>query len=160
MARMTKREAGEFRGKIKAILAEPQHWRGYEDQRDWLWKLVRREENYYTSAEQKAVARIAYARTPFKGWAGYSISELARGASMYSADLGPDEQRFLKEAERASQLTMGEMGALVGLCIFAGMDVPRFDPGPNPYRYDDDEAELTTAQNPAQALARVIGADG
>jgi hypothetical protein len=68
MARMTKREANEFRGKIKSILAEPQHWRGYEDQRDWLWKLARREENYYTAAERKAVARIAYVRTPFKGW--------------------------------------------------------------------------------------------
>jgi hypothetical protein len=138
MARMTKREAEEFRQKIKSVLTEPHHWRGYEDQRDWLRKLLRREENYYTAAERNAVARIAFARTPFKGWAGFSIPELAKRASPYSADIGVDDERLLKEPEHASQLAMDDMSALVGLCIFAGMDIPRFDPGPNPYRYDDD----------------------
>jgi hypothetical protein len=138
MARMTKREAEEFRQKIKSILAEPHHWRSYEDQRDWLRKLLLREENYYTAAEQKAVDRIAFARTPFKGWAGFSISELAKRALRYSADIGESEEQLLKEAKHASQLAIDDMGALVGLCIFAGMDIPRFNPGPNPYRYDDD----------------------
>jgi hypothetical protein len=137
MARMTKREADEFRQKIDSVLAEPHHWRGYEDQRDWLQKLLRREENYYTEAERKAVARIAFARTSFEGWAGYTVPELAKGALRYSADIGPDDEQFLKDAEHAAQLVMDDMKALVGFCIFAGMDVPRFNPGPNPYRYDD-----------------------
>jgi hypothetical protein len=138
MARMTKREADEFRNKIKTILAEPHHWRGYEDQRDWLRKLLQREENYYTVAERDAVARIAYMRTPFEGWAGYSISELARGALQYSADVGEPEEQLLREAERASRLPRGYMGELVSLCIFAGMDIPRFNQGRNSFRYDDD----------------------
>ena len=54
MARMTKREADEFRERIRSVLAEPTHWRGFEDQRDWLKKLLRREDNYYTAAERDA----------------------------------------------------------------------------------------------------------
>jgi hypothetical protein len=138
MARMTKREADEFRQKIKSILAEPQHWRGFEEQRRWLQKLLQREENYYTQAERKAVDSIAFARTPFKGWAGYSVPELAKGALRYVADFGYDDELFLKEAEHANQLVIGDMRALVGLCILAGMDVPRFNPGPMPSRFDDD----------------------
>jgi hypothetical protein len=109
MARMTKREADEFRKKIKSVLAEPHHWRGYEDQRHWLQKLLKREENYYTQAEREAVARIAFARTPFEGWAGYSVPELAKGALRYGADIGYDDELFLKEAERATQLVMDDM---------------------------------------------------
>jgi hypothetical protein len=135
---MTKREAEEFRQRIKSVLAEPHHWRGYEDQLDWLRKLLRREENYYTAAERNAVDRIAFARTPFKGWAGFNIPELAKRALRYSADMGDDDERLLKEAEHASQLARDDMRALVRLCIFAGMDIPRFNPGPNPYRHDDD----------------------
>lgn len=137
MARMTKREADEFRQKINSVLAEPHHWRGYEDQRHWLQKLLQREENYYTAAERKAVARIAFARTPFEGWAGYSVPELAKGALRYVADFGYDDELFLKEAEHANRLVMDDMRALVGLCISAGMDVPRFDLRPNPSDYDD-----------------------
>ena len=137
MARMRKREAEEFRQKIKSVLADAHHWRGFEDHRDWLQKLLRREENYYTAAERSGVARIIYARTPFKGWAGFTIPELAKAALRYSADMGPDDESFLKEAEHVTQLPMDDMRALVGLSIFAGMEIPRFDPGLNPYRYDE-----------------------
>ena len=138
MARMTQREADAFRQKIKSLLAASHGWRSYEDQRHWLRKLVQREENYYTAAERNAVDRIAFARTPFQGWAGYSVPELAKGAKMYAADLGPDDEQLIEEAEHATQLVRDDMSALVGLCIFTGMDIPRFNPGPNPYRYEDD----------------------
>lgn len=139
MARMTKREADAFRQKMRSILKEPQHWRGHEHRREWLQKLLRRDENYYTKAERRAVDRIAFARTPFKSWAGYTVFELAKGAQSYVADIGEDEEQLLKEAERSGQLVIGEMRALVGLCIFAGMDIPRFDLGPSLSRFDDDD---------------------
>jgi hypothetical protein len=41
MAYMTKREADEFRREIKKLLDEPLRWGGYEDQREWLWRLLR-----------------------------------------------------------------------------------------------------------------------
>jgi hypothetical protein len=137
MARMTKREADEFRRKINSILAEPHSWRGYEDQRYWLQKLLKRGENYYTEAEREAVARIAFARTPFEGWAGYSVPELVKGALKYAADFGYDDELFLKDAEGVNQLVIDDMRTLVGLCIFAGMDLPRFKPRPNAFRHDD-----------------------
>jgi hypothetical protein len=136
MAYMTKREADEFRRNIKSILDEPLRWRGYEDRREWLWGLLRRKE--YTQRDREDVARIVYARTPFEGWAGYSVSELAKGARPYCSDyIDPADEQLVKEAEHATRLPRSDMGALVGLCIFAGMDIPSFNSGPNPYRYDD-----------------------
>jgi hypothetical protein len=137
MAYMTKREADEFRREIKSIVDEPLRWRGYEDRRERLWKLYRRKE--YTQRDREEVARIAYTRTPFEGWAGLSVSELARGAKRCSADYSdPTDEQLVREAEHATRLPRSDMGALVKFCIFAGMDIPRFDPGPNPYRSDDD----------------------
>jgi len=138
MVRMTKRDADAFRQKIRSILREPHHWRGYEDHRYWLKKLLLREENYYTKGERDAVDRIAFARTPFKGWAGFSVSELAKRALIFSADMGEGDERFLREAEHADQLAIDDMRALVGLCIFAGMNIPRFNLRPNLSRLDDD----------------------
>jgi hypothetical protein len=137
MAYMTKREADEFRCEIKSILDEPLRWRGYEDRRERLWTLLRRKK--YTQRDREEVAGIVYTRTPFGGWAGYSVSQLAKGALPYCPDyIDPADEQLVKEAVHASLLPRSDMGALVGLCIFAGMDIPRFEPGPNPYRSDDD----------------------
>jgi hypothetical protein len=136
MARMTKSEADKLREKIKSILAEPQHWRGYEDHRDFLKKLLRQDANDHSTGQRDAVNRIAVARTPFKGWAGFSVPELAKRAKMFVADMGEEDERLLNEAEHADQLVIGDMRALVSLCIFAGMDIPRFNP-PMPSRFDD-----------------------
>lgn len=137
MAYMTKREVDEFRREIKSILDEPLRWRGYEDRRERLWNLLRRKE--YAQRDREEVAAIVYTRTPFEGWAGYSIPELAKEAQRCCADyISPADEQLVKEAEHASRLPRNDMGALVGLCIFAGVDIPRFNPEPSPYRYDDD----------------------
>jgi hypothetical protein len=135
-----RREADEFRKQIVSLLAEPHGWHGFEDQRYWLQKLLRRDGSYaYTEAERKAVRRIVFARTPFKGWAGYSVPELTKEALRYVADLGDPEEQFLRgiEAEHATQSVIGDMRALVSLCITAGMNLPRFNLRPDAYDYDD-----------------------
>lgn len=140
MARMTKREADEFRSRIASISAEPNGWRDYEDRRYWLRKLLKREENYYTKAERKAVDRIAFARTPFEGWGGYSVQELYRVAlpalAVVDEGYGPLMQEIA--ATSPTRLVRDDMRALVGLCILAGMDLPRFPSRTREYEYDDD----------------------
>jgi hypothetical protein len=124
-----RREAEQLRQKIELLLAEPHGWRNYEHIRDWLQKLLRRDEDYiYTAAERKAVDRIIFARTPLDGWAGYSVTELTRAARRYVADLGYDDELFIEdvEAEQATQLVRDDMRYLVSLCITSGMDIPRF----------------------------------
>jgi hypothetical protein len=131
MARISKarREADLFREKIKSLLAEPQGWRHYEDQRYWLQKLLRRDEDYiFTGAEREAVDRIIFARVLIEGWAGFTVPELARVAQRYVADFDYEDELFLKETERATKLTRDEMRHLVSLCIMSGMDIPRFPP--------------------------------
>lgn len=140
MARMTKREADEFRRRIVSILAEPNGWRDYEDRRYWLRKLLNREENYYTQAERKAVGRIAFARTLFEGWDGYSIQELYRGAlpALAIADEGYEPLMQEIEATNLTRLVRDDVRALVGLCILAGMDIARFPSRAPEYEYDDE----------------------
>jgi hypothetical protein len=140
MARMTKREADEFRKRIALISAEPNGWRDYEDRRYWLRKLLKREENYYTQAERKAVDRIAFARTPFEGWGGYSVQELYRVALPALAVVDEGYEPLMEEiaATNPTRLVRDDMKALVGLCILAGMDLPRFPSRAQEYDYDDE----------------------
>jgi hypothetical protein len=124
------RGAETLRLKIASLLAAPYSWRGYEPQRQWLERLLQRDATAgFTRAERDAVARIAYMRTPFEGWAGYSVQELIRGALQYAADFGYDEELLLREiaAECRTVLVRDQMRTLVGLCRAAGMDVPMFD---------------------------------
>jgi hypothetical protein len=119
-----RREAVQLREKIKSLLAERDGWRHYEDQRDWLRELLGRDAAYiFTERERTAVARIAYMRTFFDGWDGHSVQELIRAARKYMADFDHDD--FLNEIEHATRLTRGDMGALVGLCRTAGLDIER-----------------------------------
>ncbi|WP_342709910.1 hypothetical protein AAFG13_36680 [Bradyrhizobium sp. B124] len=128
------REATQLREEIETILAEADGWRGYEDQRRWLRKLLQREASYtFTESEREAVRRIGYARTFFEGWAGYSVQELVRAAQRYITDFDYESECFLKEIEHATRAVRGDMRALVGLCRTAGMEIPRFGQRANEY---------------------------
>lgn len=132
-----RREVSQLRETIRLLLAEQEGWRGYEAQRLWLRKLRQRgEDDPYTERERDAVERMIYARTFFDGWAGYSVQELVREARRYMADFAYEDEVFLKEIERATRLVRGEMGALVGLCRTAGMDILRF--GQKVEEYQDE----------------------
>ncbi|MEH2489547.1 hypothetical protein [Bradyrhizobium sp. AZCC 2230] len=133
MKQLPKEQRGSeaLRLQIEALLAAPHSWRGYEPQRQWLEKLLQRDHaaGGFTPAERDAVARIAYMRTPFEGWDGYSISELIKGALQYSADYDYDEELLLKEiaSEHSIALVRDQMRTLVGLCRAGGMDLSLFD---------------------------------
>lgn len=130
------RDAVQLREEIETILADADGWRGYEDQRRWLRKLLQREVSYvFTESEREAVRRISYARTFFDGWAGYSVQELVRAARKYIADFDYESECFLNEIEHATRLVRGDMRGLVGLCRTAGMDIPRF--GEHADEYED-----------------------
>ncbi|OAF19640.1 hypothetical protein AXW67_36145 [Bradyrhizobium neotropicale] len=134
------RGAEALRLTIKTLLAASYSWRGYEAQRQWLEKLLQRDATAgFTPAERDGVARIAYMRTPFEGWAGYRVQELIKGALPYASDFDYDEELFLKEVDTESPtaLVRDQMRMLVGLCRAAGMDLPRFDAR---YEAYDDEA--------------------
>lgn len=112
------------------MLADPNDWHGYESQRRWLQKLLDPEHgDVYTPAGRAAVVRIIAARTPFEGWDGYSVPELIAAAMKYVADLGYEDELFLKELEArsAARLRLGDMGYLIGLCRVTGLDIRRFD---------------------------------
>jgi hypothetical protein len=111
-----------------AILAEPEGWRQYEDQRDWLRKLLRREADYiFTENEHKAVGRIAFMRTFFEGWDGFTVKELIQDARQSIANFGIDDEQALNEMEHATRLTRGLMGWLVSVCRAAGLSIRSFD---------------------------------
>ncbi|WP_027553352.1 hypothetical protein [Bradyrhizobium sp. Cp5.3] len=134
------RGAEALRLTIKTLLAAPYSWRGYEAQRQWLEKLLQRDAAAgSTRAERDAVARIAYMRIPFEGWAGYRVQELIKGALPDASDFDYEEELFLKEidAEHPTALVRDQMRMLVGLCRAAGMDLPRFDATDKAY---EDEA--------------------
>lgn len=117
------------------MLAEQWGWKRFEDQRYWLGKLLREDANYtFSERQQRAVARISYMRTPFEGWAGYSVEELLDRARAYVADLGYDDEVFLNEIGNETRLSRSDMGILVGLCRTVDMDLPRFD-----QRAEEDE---------------------
>ncbi|SDH65484.1 hypothetical protein SAMN05216338_1011166 [Bradyrhizobium sp. Rc2d] len=135
------RGAEALRLKIDSLLAAPYSWRGYEPQRQWLEKLLQRDHSSagFTPAERDAVARIAYMRTPFEGWDGYSVPELIKGALQYSADYDYDEELLLREiaSEQPIALVRDQMRTLIGLCRAGGMDLSPFDARPDK---DDGEA--------------------
>jgi hypothetical protein len=133
MSRMTKaqREADLLRERIIVLLAEPYDWLDYEHIYNWLQKLLKRDrKDGYTPAERAAVARIIVARTPFEEWGGYSVPELIAAALMYMADFSYEDELFLKdiEARRPTRLALVDMKHLVGLCRYAGIEIPRFAP--------------------------------
>jgi len=125
------RGAEALRLKIESLLAAPHSWRGYEPHRQWLEKLLQRDRSAagFTPAERDAVARIAYMRTPFEGWDGYSVAELIKGALQYSADYDYDEELLLKQiaSEHPIALVRDQMRTLIGLCRVGGMDLSPFD---------------------------------
>jgi len=130
MKRISKerREADQLREKITSILAEPEGWRQYGDQRDWLRKLLRQEADYiFTENERKAVGRITYMRTFFEGWDGFTVQELIQDARQSIANFGVDDEETLNEIEHATRLTRGLMGWLVGVCRAAGLSIRSFD---------------------------------
>lgn len=133
MARTSKAqsEIDRFRERIIALLEEPHDWLGYEHIDNWLRKLLRRDPgDDYTLAERAAVARIIVARTPFDGWGGYSVAELIAAALRYVADFSYEDELFLHDlnARGVTRLALVDMKQLVGLCRYAGMDLPRFRP--------------------------------
>jgi hypothetical protein len=133
-------EADALRHRIKSLLEAPFSWRGYEDRRDWLRKLLRKDEDYiYSERERAAVGRIVVARTPFEGWGGYSVQELYRGARPYLANFDESYEPLMNEIEAtdATRLVRDDMKALVALCVMSGMDLPKFPSRPQAYDYDD-----------------------
>lgn len=134
MARRTtkaQRELDQFRARITALISEPDGWDLYEHIRGWLKELLKRPRaEDYSPAERAAVHRIIAARTPFEGWGGFSVPELIKAALRYAADFGYDDEIFLKDlaARNVTQLRLGDMGSLVGLCRMAGVELPRFKP--------------------------------
>lgn len=133
MPRKTKvqREADQFRQRIEALLAEPDDWDGYEHIRQWLQKLLKRDDSYiYSVAEREAVGRIVAARTPFEGWGGYSVPELIVAAMRYVADGSYENELFLKELEarNATRLAWIDMNELLALSRLAGVELPKFRP--------------------------------
>jgi|ERR1043166_1350960 hypothetical protein len=136
MARLTKgqREAEYFRTRAAELLQDPD-WLDEEVQR-WLSKELERERDYiYSEKEHAAMRRIIAASTLFDGWGGYTVPELIVAASKYVADYSYEEEMFVKrlQARGATKLRLGEMHQIVGLCRFAGFDLPRFDPEVEPY---------------------------
>jgi hypothetical protein len=130
MKRISKerREADQLREKIKSILAEPEGWRHYEDQRNWLRKLLREEPDYVFSKNHRdAVNRIAYMRTFFEGWDGLTAQELIQDARQSIANFGIDDEEALIEIEHANRLTRDTMAWLVGVCRAAGLSIRPFD---------------------------------
>ncbi|WP_298278527.1 hypothetical protein [uncultured Bradyrhizobium sp.] len=126
-------DAVQLREEIESILADTDGWRGYEEQRRWLRKLLQREIGYsFTENERKAVRKIARARTWFEGWDGCSVQELVREARSHMADFDYDD--FLNEIEHATRLVRGDMGTLVGLCRMS-MDLLPF--GERSEEYED-----------------------
>lgn len=120
-------EAEQLRDQIMKLLAEPDGWVGYASQRYWLRTLLRKDkEEVYSDRQRAGVDRMIYARTFFDGWAGYSVQELVREARQYIADFGYEDELFLNRIKHATRLIRGDMGALVGLCRTAGMDIPPF----------------------------------
>jgi hypothetical protein len=130
----TQRESERFRAQATEIL-EGADWLDEEVHR-WLRKQVNREAGcVYSEREHAALRRIVAASTLFDGWEGYSIRELVVGASSYIADYNEDDGLFLKDrlVRGETQLRLREMGQLVRICRFAGMDLPRFKPAIKAY---------------------------
>jgi hypothetical protein len=129
-------EADQLRAKIESLLEVHEGWRHHGDQRDWLRKLMRQDASYiFTENERKAVGRIAYMRTFFEGWDGYSVSELVRDAQQGIADFDFEDEKYLNEIKHATRLTRADMAWLVGLCRAAGLTIRRFDQKTEEYEY-------------------------
>jgi hypothetical protein len=123
------REAKRFRAKAVELLNDSD-W--LEDGvRHWLAKELQRPLGYvYSEREHAALRRIAAASTFFAEWGGYDVPELITAASKYAADSDEEDELFLQklEASQPIQLRLREMGRLVALSRFAGVDLPRFKP--------------------------------
>src|SRR2546422_602204 len=131
MARDTKaqREGDWFRARITELLKDPD-WLE-EEVCHWLRKELQRERDYvYSEREHAALRRIMAASTLFEGWGGCSVLELLAAASRYVADCNEEDEMFIKklQARPTNKLRLREMGQLVRLSRFAGVDVPRFKP--------------------------------
>lgn len=123
-----RREADQLREKIKLILAEPEGWRHFEAQRDWLRKLLREDPDYiFTRSQHDAVGKIAFMRTFFEGWDGYTVPELIREAQQGIADFGIEDEKCLNEIEHATRLTRGMISWLVGVCRVLDPSIRPFD---------------------------------
>ena len=131
MPRITKaqRATDHFRSRIEETLAQTHGWRGYEDIRHWLQKLLELNRSY-TQLEKDAFARVVAARTPFYEWDGYSVPDLVTEALKYVADMSFEDEEFLTglKADGATRITLREMGQLVALARFAGVDIVKFKP--------------------------------
>lgn len=142
MARTSKaqQERDKIRARIIELLSDHDSWIRYLDIREWLEKTLRRPRTAdFTPRERAAVSRIERARTPFEGWDGYSIPELADIASQYVMDQDEDTELFLKDIKDRDpkRLPLVEMARLVAACRFAGYDLPGFDPGFEKDDYED-----------------------
>lgn len=142
MAHVSKaqQERDKVRARITELLADQDYWTRYEHIREWLEKLLRRLRNAdFTPSERAAVSRIERARTPFEGWAGFSVPELTAMASQYIADQNEDTEQFLKELQErpAKRLPLRDMAWLISACRVAGLDLPKFDPGFDRDDYED-----------------------
>jgi hypothetical protein len=122
-----------LRKRVAEILLDTNPWDGYEDRREWLEGLLRRPADYvFTPAQHAGVNRIKVARTPYEGWDGLRVQELAKAAKQYAADFSEPEDEALVDdilARRATRLSWSDMRRLVGLCRdVARMDVAKFNP--------------------------------
>jgi hypothetical protein len=131
MARVTQaqREAERFRAQAADLLRDP-GWLDEEVQR-WLRRELEQRPDYiYSEKEHAALRRITAASTLFESWGGYSVSELAVGASQYLADCSYEAEVFIKNllANGTTKLRLMEMGWLVKLATRAGIPLPPFDP--------------------------------
>lgn len=123
------REAKRFRAKAIELLNNSD-WLE-EEVHHWLTKELQRKPGYvYSEREHEALRRITAASTLFEGWGGYTVSELIVAASRFSADFDEEGEEFMNDLEASvpTQLRLREMGRLVALARFAGVDLPSFKP--------------------------------
>jgi hypothetical protein len=86
--------AHQHRETIERLLADPDPLRSWF--LDWAESQLRRDRFYiYSDAEHAVLAKELESMKPVAGFAGYTISELIRAATIYHADCDLEDHEFL-----------------------------------------------------------------